>query len=164
MTADDITVKLEPLCRYLEEELRKELTAQGHIATGNLLASIKVEVQKTVTGNEISGYGNKYARYVDTGRKPGGRRVPIDALIAWVQVKGLASGKKAISLAWAIQASIFKNGVPTNRDVSKTMFVTRTLKNTKTKVSGDIKEIVYAFYTAELTNIIRNVKESLNAS
>ena len=160
---NDIAIRLAPLCAYLEQELKAELTRQGHHATGKLAESIKAAVVKTATGNNIDAKGSAYAKYVDWGRKPGGRRVPINALIAWVEVKGLAQGKKAISLAWAIQYSIWKNGVPTNRDQSKTGFVTKMLAGNKDKIFTDVKKAVGDFYAIELNNIIREVKEKVYA-
>ncbi len=149
--------KLLPLAEYLEAEIKLELQRQGHIATGKLYDSIKVAVEK----DSIVGAANDafYAKYVDWGRKPGGKRVPIQALIAWVQVKGLASGDKAISLAWAIQYSIWRNGVPTDRDEKKKMFVTRPLKDNSEKIKTTVSEAYYNQFSVEITNLIRSVKQ-----
>ena len=159
MTAEETAIKLAPLCAYLEGALKDELTKQGHVATGKLLESIKVAVLHTAIGDTIEGRGATYSKYVDWGRKPGGYRVPIDALIAWIEVKGMATGEKAISLAWAIQYSIWKNGVPTNKDKGKTQFVTRTLEGNKSKIFTDVSKAVNDFYMIELRNIITQVSE-----
>lgn len=148
--------KLQPLAEYLEAELKSELQRQGHIATGKLYDSIKVAIEN----DSIVGAANEafYAKYVDWGRKPGGKKVPIGALISWVQIKGLATGDRAISLAWAIQNSIWKNGVPTSRDESKKKFVTRTLEGNKEKILKEISGAYYNAFNVEITNIVRSIK------
>lgn len=157
----DVDKRLDPLCKWLETELKAELERQGHIATGALRESIRVAVSKTAGGAIIEGRGSKIAKYVDWGRKPGGRRVPIDALMGWIEVKGFATGDKAKSLAYAIQYSIWKNGIPTNKDQSKTAFVTRTLTGGKDKIMTDINAATKEFYTIELNNIIRDINEKV---
>jgi hypothetical protein len=149
--------KLQPLAEFLEEEIKAELQQQGHVATGKLYDSIKVAVEK----DSIVGAANDafYAKYVDWGRKPGGKRVPIQVLISWVQIKGLAAGDKAISLAWAIQYSIWRNGVPTDRDEKKKMFVTRVLKDNSEKIKTTVSEAYYNQFSVEITNLIRSVKQ-----
>lgn len=154
-----IAEKLKPLCDLLETALKAELEKQGHTATGKLRDSIKVTVSSYSEGVAIEGRAEVYGKYVDWGRRSGGKRVPIDALLAWIQVKGFAQGKQAVSLAWAIQYSIWKNGVPTNRDLSKTAFVTRTLQAQRDNIISGIREASNYFYQAELNNIIREIKD-----
>lgn len=151
---------LQPLCNYLETELKRELETQGHIATGRLRDSIRVAVLKSANGLVIEGRGSEIAKYVDWGRKPGGKRVPIDALVGWIQVKGIASGKRAVQIAWAMQYSIWKNGIPTNKDEGKKMFLTRTLVNNRDKIFSDIRNLVNGFYNTELSNILRMIRET----
>lgn len=50
---------------------------------------------------------NDYYEYVSTGRKPKARKVPIEDLIAWVKKYGIGNN----STAWAIQQSIYINGI-----------------------------------------------------
>lgn len=158
--------KLRPLCDYLEKAIKTELEKQGHIATGKLRESIKVTLKRNVDGFTLEGKGSNIAKYVDWGRKAGGKRVPINALIAWIKVKGLASsGKSEVSLAWAIQYAIWKNGIPTNPALkdAKTQFVTRTLKGAKDRIKSDVRNASYYFYGIEIDNIIREVKEKYHA-
>ena len=103
--------KIKQLCEFLEDEMRGRLTKQGHIATGKLRDSIKTTVRKAAYGYVIEGKSDGYGRYVDTGRRPGGKRVPISALLSWIEVKGFdLKGKQAIDVAWAIQTKIYQNG------------------------------------------------------
>jgi hypothetical protein len=159
MTANTETL-LQPLCDFLESELKGELERQGHVATGRLRDSIKVAVLKSANGLTIEGKGSEISKYVDWGRKPGGKRVPIQALVGWIQVKGIASGKRAVQIAWAVQYSIWKNGIPTNKDEGKKMFVSRTLEKNKDKIFSEVRNFVDGFYNIELSNIIREVRET----
>ena len=105
--------KIKQLCEFLEDEMRGRLTKQGHIATGKLRDSIKATVRKAAYGYVIEGKSDGYGSYVDTGRRPGGKRVPISALLSWIEVKGFdLKGKQAIDVAWAIQTKIYQNGIP----------------------------------------------------
>jgi hypothetical protein len=148
--------KLAPLMDYLETEIKGELERQGHIATGKLRDQIKVYL----TGNTIVGTAGEafYAKYVDWGRRPGGKRVPIQALINWIEIKGLAHGNKAIQMAWAVQYAIWKNGVPTDKNEGKKMFVTNVLERSREKIFNDIKNAIGFYFNAEIENIIRQVK------
>jgi hypothetical protein len=51
-----------------------------------------------------------YYTYASTGRKPRARKVPLDDLIIWIKQYGIGSGN-INNIAWAIQQSIFKNGI-----------------------------------------------------
>lgn len=158
----NIEPRLQALALSLESSIKEELEHQGHIATGKLRDSIKISVQKTINGAIIEGRGSIVGRYVDWGRRSGGRRVPIQALLEWIRIKGLAVGKSEIQLAWAIQTNIHKHGIPTDRDQGKTQFITRTLAGQKDKILSDIREASYYFYGVQLSNIIREVKENVS--
>jgi hypothetical protein len=56
---------------------------------------------------------NDYMKWVDRGRRPGVRKVPIEPLIKWMKKKGIRPrGKQTYnSLAFAIQNAIFKSGI-----------------------------------------------------
>lgn len=157
--------KLTELAAFLEKELKDELARQGHIATGALQDSIRVEVLEESGTVAIIGYGSNIAKYVDWGRRPGGKRVPVDALRRWVIVKGIApEGKKATSIAWAIQYSIWKNGIPTDGDERKKMFITRTLTGNKDRIIAGVKDAGSFFVGVEIQNIVREIKEKINVS
>jgi len=57
-----------------------------------------------------------YIQYVDKGRRAKTRKVPIGNLIAWIRDKNITAPNLTTNqLAYAIQTSIFKNGIkPTN--------------------------------------------------
>jgi hypothetical protein len=167
MTAQESNIErtLQPLCEYLEQELTKELISQGHVATGALRDSIKVAVKKTAYGAVIEGSSAFYARYVDWGRRQMVRRVPIDALLSWIRVKNIPlNGKKETSIAFAIQAAIYKRGIPTDRNVNKTAFVTKTLTGAQGRIKDDVSKAIGEFLAIDLNNIIRDAKDRLNGA
>lgn len=164
---DEVKDKLAPLCDYLEGEIKAELEKQGHIATGNLRDSIKVVLAENEKGFSIEGRASSIAKYVDWGRKPGGRRVPVDALLAWIRVRGItATGMSERSLAWAIQHSIWKNGIPTDssKKETHTKFVTRTLQGNRERIKNDIKEASEFFIGFEIDNMIMEIKSRVYVS
>jgi len=154
-----IADRLKPLCVHLEQVIKAELADQGHIATGKLRDSIKVSVSKALLGFDIVGTGEKYGQYVDRGRAAGMKRVPIQALVAWIRVKGIPlRGRKEIDMAWAIQTNIWKYGIPTDKDPRKKQFISRTLEGNIEKIRTDIREVVGDLMTVYLHNIIQDVK------
>jgi hypothetical protein len=92
------------------------------VASGKLRDSIKV-VTKKVNEDEtvIQVISEEYAQWVQSGRLPGKKGVPISALEDWIKERGLQGrdkkGKfiKRKSFAFAIQSNIKKFGIrPSN--------------------------------------------------
>jgi hypothetical protein len=108
-----ITQGLTVIAAFMKEQFIKELVAQQHVASGDLIDSIKFDVKNLGDKFEITFTALDYGIPVDTGTKAG-RWIPIDALIEWVSVKGIATGDKEIkSAAYAIRRKIFQEGTPT---------------------------------------------------
>jgi hypothetical protein len=88
-------------------------------ATGNLYNSFKSKVVSTSNGLQLEISYADYYKNVNFGRKPGGKKVPIKALIEWIKVRRIrrrdARGRFVAggieSLAWAIQTNIHKFGI-----------------------------------------------------
>lgn len=90
-----------------------------------LLSAAAVQVsQQRGAGGQFGNLGlqiiaQDYLQWLDTGRKPGGKKVPISALIKFVRQRGLNRGKNGRftgaasinSIAWAIQRSIWLHGI-----------------------------------------------------
>jgi hypothetical protein len=89
------------------------------IATGNLYNSFKVKVVEDNEGLKLQVSYLDYFNYVNFGRRPGGKKVPIKALLSWIKVRNLRfrdeKGKfkkgSQMKLAWAIQTNIHKFGI-----------------------------------------------------
>ena len=63
--------------------------------------------------NQFILMANDYFQWIDTGRKRGARKVPIEALIPWMKRKNIVprKGQTYNSVAYAIQQAIFKAGI-----------------------------------------------------
>jgi len=103
------------LSKALGDELKKnlilELRRTKAIATGDLIKSLQVTIEKTDDGAIISLGGNDYITYIEKGRKRG-KYAPIKALEKWVMAKGIATGEKKVkAIAFAINNKIKKEGI-----------------------------------------------------
>lgn len=98
---------------------KAELIAEGKRATGELINSVRGEV---VIQNDIySAVLNvaDYYKYVEWGRRRGGKMPPVSAILKWVQVKPVIARPNTLTgrvptqqqLAWAIAKSIQQNGI-----------------------------------------------------
>jgi hypothetical protein len=91
-------------------------------ASGQLYNSLNGSIEIGPNGEPIALIQYQdYFNNVNRGRQAGVKRVPLNALIEWIKVRGLKGRDKkgrfmsTTNLAWAIQTNIFKYGVrPTN--------------------------------------------------
>jgi len=126
---------LEKIAPIIETILKKTLEQKRYpfgfakfrgtgnkVASGKLRDSIQVNVKK-VNEDEtvIQVLAEQYSQWVQSGRLPGKKGVPIDALEKWIKERGLQGrdkrGKfiKRRSFAFAIQTNIKKFGIrPSN--------------------------------------------------
>lgn len=99
-----------------------ELLNQGHTASEALFNSIQSVIEHTLTGITISAQALYYAKFVNAGRKPGTKGVPIDVLIEWIRRKRLnMEGKRERSVAFAMQRSIRDKGIKPSRFIDKSI-------------------------------------------
>lgn len=165
---DKIEQTLLSVYEYLRVELVEELQKQGHSLTGDLINSIdKVIVKGTDFIREDVSF-IFYGWFVDTGRRAGGRRVPIDVLEEWIKRKGFESdAKKVRGMAFAIQQTIFDKGIsqPTSWKGTDTKgWMTNVLTKNENRIADDIFNTVNDAMDLIITNIVRdtNVKISGN--
>jgi hypothetical protein len=141
---------IKPL-KALLIELRKitlmAMAQAGIKQSSDLSKSVKWFVTKDGVKMEVA----EYYPWVSEGRSTTRRRarvakVPIDALIEWIKRKGLQPiGRKTINqLAFAIQTSIYKKGLNTNRPVQGKGYadkvVNETADFTADKLAGFLAE------------------------
>lgn len=89
------------------------------VASGKLLNSIKTKVKETPEGLMLEIEYMDYFKYVNLGRRKGGKFVPIKALLDWIKIRGIRRRDKKgrfvkgsqLSLAFAIQKNIHKFGI-----------------------------------------------------
>lgn len=66
------------------------------------------EVKTDVKFPDIEMIYPQYFQYVEEGRKPKTKKVPIEALIEWARKKGISTDNATL---FSIQESIYKNGI-----------------------------------------------------
>lgn len=125
--------------QFIINELGAELIKQQHRATGELIASLDYRAKNNNTTLEI--LMNDYGAYVNRGRRAGGKKVPIQALVDWIKVKGIeTNNKKAVSIAFAIQKTIEKEGIPT-RNSRKRGKRTGFVDDTLVRISNELNKL-----------------------
>ena len=144
---------------YIQVELQNELVKQGHIASSELKDSIDVAVTQAFNIFTITGRYLNYGRYVDTGRKAGIKRVPIDALIRWMRIKNIQlNGKREKSVAFAIQTAIFKKGIPVDGDQTKKRWMSGTVDKLEPEIVRRVSIVIQDFLVIEFTNMIERTQ------
>ena len=91
------------------------------VASGKLRDSIQVKVVEQKDGTIVQVLAEEYSKWVQSGRAPGKKGVPISALEKWIKERGLTGRNKKgqfinrRSFAFAIQNNIKKFGIrPSN--------------------------------------------------
>lgn len=119
----------------MRKSLVKKLKESGRISPNDPKLNFGPRIKSTSTGNVVLDIvaADKYWRYIETGRKPGARRVPADKLgkkwqnqnninaveiLSRMRKKPLKTSSKRLnydqaakSLAFVYQKSIFKKGI-----------------------------------------------------
>ncbi len=160
---------LADLGKVLTDLSKKELEAQGHKATGRLLSSWGYRVTEHAKGFTLEAFAEDYSKYVEKGRRAGTKRVPIQALIDWIKVKGIESGDKEIkNAAFAIQAAIFREGIPTSGSLRFSQTGTRmdyvdiVLKSQEKKIRDTVTSESFKDFESFLGKVIDDVQKSIN--
>lgn len=113
----ELTRTIAVLNEYAEawaNAYRAELIANGKRASGELIRSIKGEVK--IENDVYSAVLNvaDYYKYVEYGRRKGGKMPPVSAILKWVEVKPVIPRENGISkeqLSWAIAKKIRRDGI-----------------------------------------------------
>ena len=127
-------MNLERIAPIIEDILKKTLEQKRYpfgfskfrgvgnkVASGKLRDSIQVNVKQSQGQTVIELIAEQYSQWVQSGRLPGRKGVPIDALEKWIKERGLVGRDKRgrfikrRSFAFAIQNNIKKFGIrPSN--------------------------------------------------
>ena len=108
---------IENIVLNIENELRKELEDQGHVAFGNLLESISSTINYQSDFTQIKFYALEYGKYVNNGLESTDiRYIPLDGNFEeWIKLRFGVTEEKAIkSIYFAIHKVWFKEGRPTD--------------------------------------------------
>lgn len=147
--------------QFIINELAKELIKQDHSATGKLIASLDYRVVNSTVGQTLLVEMLDYGKYVNTGRKRGARKVPVKALVEWVKQKGIeTNNKKALGIAFAIQKTIEKEGIPTvnSRKRGKRIeFVDDTLIRIGDEINRRITEAATKSIDVQIGNLVKRI-------
>ena len=109
MLKDDLRQILTDLLPELNAITIQFMNAAGTPRSSDLSKSTKF----INTENGIALEANYYFQYDDSGRRRGVRKVPITALIQYIKDRGIVprGGQTINQLAFAIQTSIYRNGI-----------------------------------------------------
>ena len=143
--------------------LQKELLGQGHKATGDLINSFDQRVIELPNSIVIEILMNEYGIYVNEGRKKGAKKVPISVLVEWIERKAIASGDKDVkSMAFAIQNTIHKEGIPTkgsfkfSNNGRRKGFIDFVIDNELDEVYNELEQQVFKGYDDAIATIVKD--------
>jgi len=160
-------VDYNKIAKLIISSLQKELIEQGHKATGNLVNSFEERVIELPNSMVLEILMDDYGIYVNNGRKSGGKKVPIDVLIKWIERKGIASGDKEVkNAAFAIQNKIWQEGSPTSGSFKftnngrRTGFIDFVIDNKLNEVYNELEQEVFEGYDAAIATIVNDFNKS----
>lgn len=127
-------MNLEEIAPIIENILKKTLEEKRYpfgfakfkgignkVASGRLKDSIQVKVTTKTDNTVIQVLAEQYSQWVQSGRLPGKKGIPINAIEEWIKSRGLQGRDKKgrfikrKSFAFAIQTNIKKFGIrPSN--------------------------------------------------
>ena len=152
---------------FIIKALQVELIEQGHKATGNLVNSFEQRFLELPNSLVLEILMDDYGKYVDSGRRKGAKKVPLDVLIAWIERKAIVNGDKEVkSLAFAIQQTIFKEGSPTkgsfqfSNNGRRKGFIDFVIENKLDFVYTELEKQVFEGYDASIATIVKDFNKS----
>ena len=156
-------VNYKQVGKLIIASLQKELIEQGHKATGNLVNSFEQRVIELPNSIVIEILMDEYGIYVNEGRKSGGKKVPINVLVDWIEKRAIASGDKEVkSLAFAIQQTIHKEGMPTkgsfkfSNNGRRKGFIDFVIDNELDGVYNELEQQVFEGYDDAIATIVKD--------
>lgn len=156
-------VDFKKVGNFIIKALQMELIEQGHKATGNLVNSFEQRALSLPNSLVLEILMDDYGVYVNNGRQKGGKKVPIDVLVAWIERKAIVSGdKKVKSLAFAIQQTIHKEGSPTkgsfrfSNNGRRKGFIDFVISEELNDIYNELEEQVFKGYDAAIATIVND--------
>ena len=156
-------VDFQKVGNFIIKALQMELIEQGHKATGNLVNRFEQRALSLPNSLVLEILMDDYGTYVNNGRQKGGKKVPIDVLVAWIERKAIVSGdKKVKSLAFAIQQTIHKEGSPTkgsfrfSNNGRRKGFIDFVISEELNDIYNELEEQVFKGYDAAIATIVND--------
>ena len=101
---------LDDYGKSVVKEIKQNLDNTHSNATGTLKKSITYNIVFTGMLMTVEFYMADYGKWVDEGRKPGGKMPPLKKILEWTSVRGIDS-----KYVWPIAKKIAEDGIrPTN--------------------------------------------------
>lgn len=159
----------QEIADYIRDELRNELAAQDHNATGALSQGVKVNVEVTNEHALFKGTAADYGIFVNNGRRAGAGRPPTSAIYSWMVARGIGNDLQKEyqrrGLAYVIARSISERGIPPQggysshyargNSIQRTGWVDKTLERIGEPLMQKIKEIIKASFEVITRNFYR---------
>ncbi len=156
-------VNFNKVGKLIIASLQKELIEQGHQASGNLVNSFEQRVIEVPNSIVIEILMDEYGIYVNEGRKTGGKKVPINVLVDWIERKAIVNGDKEVkSLAFAIQQTIHKEGIPTkgsfkfSNNGRRKGFIDFVIDNELDEVYNELEQQVFEGYDDAIATMVKD--------
>jgi hypothetical protein len=138
ITKDDIKSILKDLLPKLERITIQTMVYRGIKQNSNLAKSVDYKV----TEKGVDMIANDYWTYASSGRRPYTRKVPIRDLIDYIKRYNIRpkNGQTLNQLAFAIQTSIYKNGINPKNYTLKVVGATSDL--TEETISSELVDVI----------------------
>ncbi len=156
-------IDLTQVGKLIIASLQKELIGQGHQASGNLVNAFEQRTVKIPNGLALDILMDDYGTYVNNGRRSGGKKVPINVLVEWIERKAITRGDKEVkSLAFAIQQAIHKEGSPTagsfrfSSNGRRAGFIDFVIDHELGKAFDELEKEVFEDYDATISTIVKD--------
>ncbi len=145
---------LDLIGKFILEQLWAVLHDLDHVASGDLINSLRYKVSASGSGYSIEITGKEYAEAVEKGLPPGVWVSPYD-LADWIEYKGIVTGEKEIkNLAFAIRQKIYDKGTIQFREKKKGFL--EVMLDEQAKIIFDmVLELFKKEITVSLSNTIR---------
>lgn len=132
---------LDKLKTDIENILKADLVRQGF---PNRTTLAKLTVTNDASDLTLNIPDEIY--YWDRGRKSGGKRIPLSALLTWIKDRGISprNGKSVTQLAWAIQTHIWQRGISSKNILDKAIDL----------IEVRIGDEILDFFSDQIDNII----------
>lgn len=143
---------LQDYINEVKELYSDNIVREGHNASGDLIKSIKVILQKNNTSIEVSLSLNEYWKYLESGTRP--HWPPMDAILEWIRVKPVIPVERngnlptEKQLAYLISRKIAQEGTP------ETNLLENTLETVNAKYDELISEAIDKDLDEGLTAIL----------
>lgn len=147
----NLTAALEEYGAAFRNLYQDKLILDDKIATGELLNSVSYRVTQNGTVFQVTLSLADYWKYIEEGRRPGGKLPPPSAILSWIIAKPVLprpndKGKvpKPEQLAWAIAKSIQVKGIP----AKPLMF------ETSQEINAHYRPIIAAAFAADTMQLL----------